>query len=194
MEKVDIIKCVANSLLLDKSDDARRLLKDEYGFFAYEVYHRNYTLSQKMKIFLEDGFIDRYTGERLVNPGILKVISKCCPEEFPYHPHSKMTESHIAYWELFPTVDHIVPIACGGKDEPSNWVTTSMLHNQIKSNWTLEQLHWKLYDRGNINEWDGLTKLFLSLVEKDKNLLKDDYIKRWFRASKKVIYPEIKEI
>ena len=42
--------------------------------------------------------------------------------------------------------------ALGGADSEENWATTSMLHNSIKNNWTLEQLNWKLYDAGNYEE------------------------------------------
>ena len=69
------------------------------------------------------------------------------------------------YWELFPTVDHIVPIARGGIDEESNWVTTSMLRNSMKSNWTLEELDWSLLPTGDLQEWDGLTNLFVLLID-----------------------------
>lgn len=50
-------------------------------------------------------------------------------------------------------------------------------------NWTLEQLNWKLYDAGNYEEWDGLTALFIELVNADKTLLEDSYIKKWYRLS-----------
>ena len=76
-----------------------------------------------------------------------------------------MEECHSAYWELVPTIDHIIPIAIGGEDNPSNYATTSMLHNSVKSNWTIEQLNWKLYPAGDINEYDGLTGLFVRLTE-----------------------------
>ena len=66
-----------------------------------------------------------------------------------------------------------------------NYATTSMMHNLIKNNWTLEQLQWSLYPPGNIKEWDGLTQLFISLVESDKQLLNDSYIKKWYLLSKK---------
>ena len=88
-----------------------------------------------------------------------------------------MDETHMAYWELVPTIDHINPIATGDKDEDDNIITTSQLNNSIKSNWTLEQLRWKSYDAGDIKEWDGLTKVFIELVEKDIILLSDNYIK-----------------
>ena len=90
----------------------------------------------------------------------------------------------MAYWELVPTIDHINPIATGGKDEDDNIITTSQLNNSIKSNWSLEQLRWKIYNAGDIKEWDGLTKVFIELVEKDITLLSDNYIKKWYSISK----------
>lgn len=118
-----------------------------------------------------------------LNPGLLKVLSYYMPDAFPYQSHWKMEECHSAYWELVPTIDHIVPIALGGEDNPSNYATTSMLHNSVKSNWTLEQLNWKLYPTGDINEYDGLTDLFVRLIENDLELFDDPYIKRWYKLS-----------
>ena len=80
-------------------------------------------------------------------------------------------------------MDHIYPVALGGADSEENWATTSMLHNSIKNNWTLEQLNWKLHDAGSYEEWDGLTTLFVELVNADKTLLEDLYIKKWYRLS-----------
>jgi hypothetical protein len=94
-----------------------------------------------------------------------------------------MEACHNAYWEFVPTVDHIYPIALGGADSEENWATTSMLHNSIKSNWTLAQLQWKLYDAGRFEDWDGLTGLFVKLVEQNDELLKDSYIRRWYKIS-----------
>lgn len=148
---------------------------------------RNYSDRQKLKIFIRDGFIDRYSGDKLLNPGILKVFSIYFPKEFPYHRNWKMNETHIAYWELVPTINHINPIAIDGKDEDDNIITTSQLNNSIKSNWTLEQLKWKFYDAGDIKEWDGLTKTFIELVENDITLLSDNYIKKWYSISKSFI-------
>lgn len=133
---------------------------------------------------MRDGFIDRYTGEKLINPGMLKIVSEYFPDEFPYHKNGKMTDGHIAYWDLFPTIDHVVPIAAGGADGEENWVNTSMFNNSIKSNWTLEQLRWTLHMPGKSDEWDGLTNKFVALVEADKSLLNAPYIKNWYNAAK----------
>lgn len=185
-DKIKIIAEVAYELLDDNKATALKIIKEDYPFKTVETVHRNYTRKQKFDTFVRDGFIDRYTGEKLLNPGMLKILSAYFPKDFPYHSHWKMSETHIAYWELVPTIDHIIPIALGGKDEPENWATTSMLHNQIKNNWSLEQLHWKLHDSGDFKEWDGLTSVFVELVEKDKSLLEDKYIKDWYNVSENI--------
>jgi len=97
-----------------------------------------------------------------------------------------MAESHIAYWELFPTVDHIVPLARGGPDDEGNWATTSMFRNSAKSNWTLEELGWTLYPPGEPRDWDGLMGWFLSFAEINPQILQDRYINRWYRAATRV--------
>ena len=95
--KIITIEKAAKEILDGNTENACNILQKEYPFEKFEIFHRTYTLRQKMKQFKEDGFIDRYTGDRLINPGILKVFSNYFPKEFPYHPHGKMTEGHIAY-------------------------------------------------------------------------------------------------
>ena len=184
MEKIDAIELSATMLLQGKLAEANAVIDKEYSFHKITAQGRNYTDKEKMEQFIRDGFIDRYSGQKLVNPGILKVLSHYMPQTFPYHAHWKMEECHNAYWEFVPTVDHIYPVVLGGADSMENWATTSMLHNSIKSNWTLEQLNWKLYDAGNYNEYDGLTALFVKLIEADKELLSDAYIKRWYKLAR----------
>lgn len=186
-EKGIIIANIVQLLLNNDENSAKSILISEYPHKPYNVEKRTYTTAQKMEQFIKDGFIDRYTGQKLLNPGILKVLSAYFPNEFPFHPHWKMTETHIAYWELIPTIDHIYPIAKGGQDNKSNWVTTSMKNNSIKSNYTIDEIHWSLYPQGNIKDWDGLSRSFMKLVDNDKELLKDDYIKSWYNISKKLL-------
>lgn len=183
-DKSSVISDIAAMLLENNKTAAKTIIDQEYPHTYYEIEKRTYTIAQKMNQFINDGFIDRYTGKKLLNPGMLKIISYYFPNEFPYHPHWKMTETHIAYWDLIPTIDHIYPIAKGGEDDEKNWVTTSMKNNSIKSNYTIDEIHWKLYPKGDISEWDGLTSIFVQLVNKDKELLKDAYIKSWYNVSK----------
>ena len=181
-EKLEIIKQAGELLLQNSKDAALNLINNNYRFTYQSVKKRNYS-GQRMKIFARDGFIDRYSGKPLVNPGMLKILSVYYPEDFPYQAHWKMTETHIAYWEYVPTIDHIEPIAAGGADDEHSWVSTSMLNNAIKSNWTLKQLGWELYEPGALNEWDGLSHLFVQLVKHDEKLLEDTYIKTWYKQT-----------
>ena len=187
-DKSDVLSNITALLLKGDKLAAKAAICQDYPHAKVEIEKRAYTMTQKMNQFIRDGFIDRYSGQRLLNPGILKILSHYFPEEFPYHPHWKMTHTHIAYWELIPTIDHVYQIAQGGQDEENNWVTTSMKNNSIKSNYTIEELQWKLHPKGDISEWDGLTGVFLKLVEKDEELLKDSYIRSWYNVSKTCLY------
>ena len=185
-EKSEIIESIAKMLIINNKDTAKKIITNEYPHEIVEIEKRSYTMTEKMEQFLKDGFIDRYTGKRLLNPGMLKVISNYFPDEFPFHPHWKMTETHIAYWELVPTIDHVYPIAKGGHDNKENWVTTSMISNSIKSNYTTEEINWTLHPKGKLEDWDGLTNLFIELVDKNTGLLEDSYIKNWYVISKRI--------
>jgi len=94
-----------------------------------------------------------------------------------------MAETHPAYWELFPTIDHVVPVTRGGADSEVNWVTTSMVRNAAKANWTLEELGWSLRLPGSLAEWDGLMAFFVEFVDSDRSLLEDGYLRRWHSAA-----------
>ena len=106
MGKIDVIEQAANRLLQHNVAEARIVIETGYPFYKLSAQGRNYTDKEKMAQFVRDGFIDRYSGQKLVNPGILKVLSYYMPETFPYHAHWKMEECHNAYWEFVPTVDY----------------------------------------------------------------------------------------
>lgn len=185
-EKIDIIHQVFTGILDGDMDHAKAALS-AYPFQAVEYEKRSYTNKTKMEQFVKDGFIDRYSGEKLLNPGVLRVISCVLPAQFPFQAHWKMSECHTAYWELTPTIDHIVPIARGGEDRPENWATTSMMHNLIKSNWTMEQMQWKLHRAGNLEVWDGMTRDFVMLIEKNPQLKEVGFIAEWYRLSREYV-------
>ena len=66
-----------------------------------------------------------------------------------------MSESHIVFWELFPPIDHVEPVARGGPDHCKNRVTTWMMRNSAKGNWTLEELGWQLLEGGSLTSGMG---------------------------------------
>ena len=155
----------------------------EYPLLSQSATGRKYTELTCTRIFIRDGFLDRYSGQQLVFPGALRLLSLLLPAEFPAHPNWKMSESHMIYWELYPTIDHIIPVARGGADDQTNLVCTSMLRNSAKSNWTLEELGWILLPPGDYTQWDGLTGWLLKYIQHDPTHLQDKYIKRWHSAA-----------
>jgi hypothetical protein len=94
-----------------------------------------------------------------------------------------LSETHIAFWDLLPTVDHEFPIARGGKDCIDNWITTSQLRNSAKANWTLEELGWAKHPADNIANWNGLTSWFLDYVSHHPEHFGDSYIRTWHKAA-----------
>lgn len=183
-EKANIIKSVCDALSVGNNSAASIIAKSQYPFVTPPQTKRTFTETQALRVFLRDGFIDRYSGSRLVFPPVLRVLSLAFPEEFPFHRNWKISETHPAYWELFPTLDHIIPVALGGQDDDDNLVSTSMLRNAAKAHWVLEELGWSLHPPGDLTRWDGMLAWFLDFAERDHQILRNKYIKRWYRAAR----------
>lgn len=178
-DKAEIIKSICDALSSGDMPSASDIARQQYPFSTQNISSRQSSDAQALQVFKRDGFIDRYSGNRLIFPPVLRVLSFTMPAEFPFHSNWKMTMTHQSYWELFPTLDHIIPIARGGADEDANLVSTSMLRNSAKSNWTLEELGWSLHPPGNMTTWDGMLSWFITYIEKNKDIIKDKYIGRW---------------
>jgi hypothetical protein len=101
---------VCGALKNGSRDQAITVLKRDYPFAPSPTTKRKYGSLESTLLWVRDGFIDRYTAERLVFPPVLRIISAELPEEFPFHPNWKTDVTHPAYWELTATVDHLVPL------------------------------------------------------------------------------------
>jgi HNH endonuclease len=163
------------------------MIRLHYPLKKREYTKRSYTKAQMLNIFMRDGFVDRYSGKKLVFPPVLRVLSLFYPKEFPYHPNWKTNECHQAYWDLLPTIDHIVPIAKGGNNTKENLVSTCMMRNSIKANFTLEELGWELHPPGNLEVWNGQLTWFMDVIIIHPEFLEVPYIKEWFAAASKVL-------
>jgi hypothetical protein len=181
-----VLRSVAELLESASVAEARRLLEEQYPFEKPKNPGRSYTPKQMTGIFCRDGFVDRFSGRRLVFPPVMRLITEFLPEHFPAHKNWKMSETHQAYYDLFPTIDHLEPVARGGADEPSNWYTTSMARNAAKGNFRLDDLGWTLHEPGQMVEWDGLTGWFLRHLDQHPDG-HSAYIKTWERALRTVL-------
>ena len=186
--KIEVIKSICTNLNQGNLNECREIIKNKYPFEYIETEKRSYTKRKLVKTFIRDGFIDRYSGDKLVFPGAMMILSKKFPKEMPYHQHGKMEQCHMMWWELYPTIDHIVPVTRGGTNEDENLVCTSMVRNSQKGHYTLEELGWELYPPGDIEKWDGMSKWFVEYVDKNNELLEVNYIKAWYNALKKEMY------
>jgi hypothetical protein len=184
-EPADVLEKVASALSDGRLETAAAALKKDYPFIPITRTQRRYTPAQCLQVFLRDGFVDRYSGRRLVYPGALRLLSMLLPVEFPFHRNWRTDCCHFAYYELFPTIDHLVPVSRGGKDSFENWITTSMLRNATKANFTLDEVGWTLREPGTHDGWDGLMNWFLAETDKNPDLLKDRYIMAWSRVARR---------
>jgi len=189
MDAIRTISDVCDLIRNGETDRGKQLLSREMPFQPVRRNFRRYSKSQMLDLFLRDGFVDRYSGEKLVFPPVLRIISYLFPTEFPFHPNWKMSECHMAYWYLMPTLDHIVPVARGGADDPSNWVSTSQMRNSIKSGWLLSELGWELHPAGSIDEWDGLLGWAIEYCRANPGILENSYIESWCKAYEAVALP-----
>ncbi|ELB86596.1 hypothetical protein Rwratislav_44206 [Rhodococcus wratislaviensis IFP 2016] len=185
-QKADIIARACAALDVGEADVGQEILRTDYPFIAVAKTARRYTEQQFLRVFYRDGFTDRYSGAKLVHPGALRVLSVVFPGEFPVHLNWDMTQTHFAFYELLPTIDLVVPVARGGADDETNWVTTSLLRNSAKAHWTLEELGWTLVAPGRSAEWDGLAGWFVGYLERHPELALVPHLGRWLRATTSV--------
>lgn len=179
-DRTNVIKIICEALSSGDTSGASEIAWRHYPFIAPPAVARKFTEAQALRVFVRDGFVDRYSGNRLLFPPVLRLLSILLPGVFPFHRNWKMSETHPAYWELFPTLDHIIPVARGGPDQEDNLISTSMLRNSTKANWTLEELGWSIHPPGDMNQWDGM---LVRCIKKDSEIIKDKYISRWYRAA-----------
>ena len=177
-----VIAAACRALVDGDRAHAAAIVQRDYPFGPAPVTERRFRPAAYTKVFVRDGFIDRYSGARLVFPPVLRVLSGVLPGCFPYHPNWKADRTHPAYWQLSATVDHLVPVTRGGADDESNWVTTSMARNAAKQNWTVGELGWRLHPAGALSAWDGLLAWFLEYTAAHPEAVVDNAVRQWRRA------------
>lgn len=190
MDKASLVKDICALLMDDRRQDCIDSAKKNYPFVDSMPQKRQYSKYQMCKVFLRDGFIDRYSGGKLLFPGLIKILTIEFPDIFKYHINWKMSDTHMIYWDLCPTIDHLIPIARGGYNNDSNLITTSMIRNSAKSNWTMEEIEWNLHEKGKLKNWDGLIHYFIDLTNKNSDYEQDKYVSSW----KSVLLRTMKEI
>lgn len=92
--EADVLKQVCNLLDSNNENKAEEVINRQYPFRNIEHLNRSYTKSKMLEIFLRDGFIDRYSGYKLIFPPVLRLLSIKFPDSFPFHKNWKITIGH----------------------------------------------------------------------------------------------------
>ena len=174
-------------------------LPELYGFAAEfpkveRVKRKSFSRTQQLAIFQRDSFIDRYTGERLFFPGVLLLLGRLFPKAFPRPESSegwRVGKCHWIYWRLWPTLDHVVPVARGGHPtDEANLVTTSQVINTAKSTWTGEEappaIRFTPIDLKvvQVDTWDGMLGWYVGYYKQHKSIVQDDPdLAGWHKAA-----------
>jgi hypothetical protein len=186
-DRAETIAEVCEHLSLDAREKAKSVLAKGYPFKSQPVAKPRHAPTPSTRVFVLDGFVDRYFGDRLVFPGVLRLISIALKDDFPFQSSWKATETHPAYWEVGATIDHLIPVSLGGLDDESNWRTTSMVHNFAKMNFCLKDLGWKERPRGDPNEWDGLLRWFLRYAAEHPEHVAKGSLRQWHLAAQRAV-------
>jgi hypothetical protein len=189
LDRSDIIVRTCAYVAAGDDASARATIARDYPPPGLSTPRGQRTELRLLRIFLRDGFTDRYFAARLVFPGALRVLSLLMPDEFPYHPNWKQSETHQAFWELYPTIDHVTPLARGGTDDDVNIVTTSMLLNGTKANWRVDELRWPTERAAISPNWDGMLGWFMDQWNANLSLCESAYVRRWHRAAVRLKAP-----
>jgi hypothetical protein len=143
--------------------------------------------AMKMRVFARDGFINRFTGELLIFPATLRLLSKEFPKELPYQQAWRLGAVHLAYYDLYACANKLVPLSPGGKGEEANLITTTMPYVLARSDSTVEEVGWRLTREGYVDEWDGMSSWYVEYVKEHPELRNENYFNMWFNAAKQVL-------
>lgn len=138
----------------------------------------------QMAVYRRDNFTCRYCGRQTLFTPVVRLLSAMCPSVLPYHPHWKRSECHDIYWVYTVSLEHVIPVAAGGSNEPDNIATACYSCNDRKNSWSAEQLGWKL--RAPVaGGWDGLSSSYPALYGayiQGRAASAEGYFRQWLRV------------
>jgi len=185
-KNADIIRQVCTKLVAEGSFSAKTYLRENWQFDKSQKEKINGVLAKalQLEVFQRDHFICQYCGRKTIFIGTLRVLSFLLKDDFPYDSHWQWNKTHPAYYELTASCDHKTPLARGGTNDKSNLATACYRCNARKSNWTAKEFGQRRKSKPN-SKWDGLTELFVQLVEQNK--IENTDLRGWYRVIKKTM-------
>lgn len=152
---------------------------------VWRHWHENFAL--KMRVFCRDGFINRFTGELLIFPAVLGLLSKEFPADFPYQQAWELGEVHIAYYDLGACASKLLLPSRGGSEAEDNLITTTMPYVLARGNCTVEEVGWRLTRVGYVEEWDGMSTWYVEYVNDHPEIRNLNFFNQWYNAAKQTL-------
>jgi len=119
-------------------------------------------MSTKRLIFERDHYTCRLCGMKTIDVEVLRGLSRAFPLELPFHPNWKHDATSLVYWTHTTSLEHIIPIARGGADEPENFATSCYGCNDMRSHALLEEVGWTIRPI-EPSSWRGLREYLSAL-------------------------------
>jgi 5-methylcytosine-specific restriction endonuclease McrA len=151
----------------------------------------------QVRVFHRDGWICRWCGRPVIFQLALKYLERLARQRGHNGPlayfHSNWTRQGAPLLDdLAAVIDHIEAFSPGGADDKSNLVTACNKCNMRKSNAPAGVFSRRSPRRptrskyGEPTDWDGLSTLFILLVEQDESVPTTSE-KGWYNALRKAV-------
>ena len=125
------------------------------------------------EIFCRDNWHCRYCNDAVIFTPLLKILDNISPNRGYYHPNGKSDKMLSLFANKFASVDHIVPVTKGGKNEVDNFVTSCWECNLKFGNKTHKEGKPKPQNKNsNVTNWDGFSSLYPKLINKSDSWCK----------------------
>lgn len=179
--RADALVYACLALEVGSVNAAEKIIATGFPFSGYINDEKPLSEAAQLKIFRRDGFVDRFTGQKVFLPPVLTVLSEMLPDVFPNHPNWKRDETHQAHEMFTATVKKIIP---NRPTDEFNLATAAYKTKAAKANATLEDLGWKILSLEEIADlrWNGMTGWFMNYVDDHRDLLNVPLIARWYKA------------
>ncbi|MEM0448875.1 MAG: hypothetical protein QW520_03520 [Methanomassiliicoccales archaeon] len=201
----DAIMDICLTLSEDGEEEARKVLKRECPFnrravikipkchcspqdrkaVAMNIWRGDLTL--KMKVFSRDGFINRFTGEPVIFPAVLRLLSEKFSMDFPFHEFWAEGEMHQAYYLTGACTALIIPQSRGGESNESNMLTTTFPFVLARSDLTPDEAGWRMTREGFVDEWDGMSSWYVDYVKENPDWRKINFFNLWYNAARQTL-------
>ena len=161
----DLLHEIAEALIEARAADARRAM-DSIAFERREATRRRAPRVKDLAaVYDRDRYLCRYCGIKTILTPVMRLLSTTFPDQFPFHPNWKTTDTHPAYWSLSATHDHVVPLSHGGDPlDAGNIVTACWPCNSRKSGLLHDDVGFVVRELEE-SRWRGLADLYPALWE-----------------------------